>query len=81
MSLYIDAATVQAVLLADGWHEVTAFDLDSYEFHSEDVVIHAGGHSGISATGFQFTETNEAGDSEAIVSGPLSSVLAVRHSA
>jgi hypothetical protein len=71
MSLAVDTDTVQAVLLADGWHRVGAqtFDIDAYEYVWKGRVIYSSG-----ARGFKFTD----GVSGAIIMGPLQSVLAVR---
>lgn len=76
MSLAIDVDKVSAVLLADGWHEVTgaSFDIDSYEFLHQDVLLHGGGSSGVCAAGFVFT----SGD--ITMYGPLTAILAVRQS-
>lgn len=77
MSLAIDPSRVAEVLLHDGWHKVagTSFDLDSYEFVApEGLVLHGGGKSNISATGFLFTEQGVTTE----LAGPLSSILAVR---
>jgi hypothetical protein len=93
MSLLIDPGSVEAVLLADGWHtcdkapdghagtEISTFYLDAYEYGTEYetpgkqklALHHGGGQSGICATGFSFCEGG------AYISGPLTSVLAVRH--
>lgn len=84
MSLAIDPEAVTDVLLADGRHGVQDLDfsLDSYEFVEPDGghVLHAGGDSGICATGFKFSEmVNMDGENYVvIVAGPLSSILAVR---
>lgn len=79
MSLLIDAKTITGVLLADGWHNVVpdTFGLDSYEYiyGDYDHLMHGGGNSGVCATGFTFSE--ELGTS---ISGPLTAILAVRHS-
>lgn len=95
MSLAIDVDLVREVLLADGWHEVldASFGLDAYEFlwsgrdgvtvreverqdpRARVLTQHGGGQSGICATGFQFRSP------EGWMSGPLTSVLAVRHAA
>ena len=74
VSLNINVDKVQAVLLADGWHEVVgkSFDLDAYEFHDNDVVVHGGGQSGVCATGFRFKTK------DGVLTGPLTAVLAVR---
>ena len=91
MSLLIDVDTVTSVLLADRWHAVESatFELDSYEFawsgrtgvkvedldpDDDPVLVHGGGQSGVCATGFRF-----ASDDGSIVSGPLTSILAVRY--
>ena len=67
MSLAIDSEEVEAVLLADGWHEVyrSSFELDLYQF------VH--GEGGLPGFTFETVETRPA-----MVSGPLTSVLAVR---
>lgn len=78
MSLLIDVETVTAVLLADGWHDVIpgTFYLDAYEFVSSDQseTLHRGGQSGVSATGFSFSDGLRT-----TISGPLTAVLAVRN--
>lgn len=89
MSLLINAENVSAVLLADGWHYVKpkTFSCDSFEIaedgSDEPFMLHAGGRSGMCATGFTFIEA-ESEFSEPrthnTVSGPLMSVLALRHS-
>ncbi len=76
MSLAIDTDTVSAVLLADGWHQVTArsFDLDAYEFVWEGETLLGGGNcAGVPSTGFSFTTTDGS-----TVAGPLTALLAVR---
>ncbi len=84
MSLQINNPKITRVLLADGWHECTGFDLDAYEFgtyyrdhdYSTGVgydLIHGGGRSGVCATGFAFTD-KETGET---VAGPLTAILAV----
>lgn len=76
MSLYIDIAEVEKVLLADGWHAVTDFHLDSYEFHADSMVLLRGGQvEGVPSVGFIFTDT----ETRAPVFGPLTSVLAVSY--
>jgi len=77
VSLAIDANAVTAVLLADGWHvtDTNSFDLDSFEFidGNDQDTLHAGGDSGVCATGFAFSEDGQR------VAGPLTSVIAVRY--
>jgi hypothetical protein len=86
MSLMIDVDKVEAVLLADGWHEIAdrSFRLDSYEFvwgnqyqrdNDEFTTMHGGGQSGICATGFAFHNPNQQ-----TIAGPLTAILAVRSS-
>ena len=93
MSLAIDVDNITHVLLADGWHEVhdASFGTDTYEFvgsegtgdspmlgGGQEKHIPAAGHRGsttrehIAAAGFSFTEGDH------ILSGPLTSVLAVK---
>lgn len=76
MSLAINTDHVTAVLLTDGWHDVTdaSFDLDAYEYVWAGERMHAGGNSGICATGFSF-KTLDGDD----LSGPLTAIQAVRH--
>ncbi len=78
MSLSIEIDDVVAVLLADGWHQVERFGLDSYEFNDgdSDVVLRGGACAGVPATGAQWIETVDA--TSIVVSCPLTSVLAVR---
>ncbi len=76
MSLAIDVNSVVAVLLADGWHRVVdkSFEIDAYEFLSEqDVVLGGGQVNGVVSTGASWEE--ESGHS---IACPLTSVLAVR---
>jgi hypothetical protein len=75
-SLFVDVDAVDAVLLADGWHEVDSksFDLDAYEFHHEKNIVLAGGSvAGVPSTGARWTEP----DGKRIVC-PITSILAVR---
>jgi hypothetical protein len=77
MSLNIEVDHVTGVLLASGWHHVGkgTFELDTYEFQLEGTPVHSGGEGGICSRGFSFVA--EDGSS---VAGPLSAILAVRHS-
>jgi hypothetical protein len=85
VSLRINTNEVWEVLLADGWHEVglmedgtSSFEIDAYEFYEgrkePDIVLRGGEEPLVSAAGFTFDE--KGGDT---ISGPLASVLAVRH--
>ena len=89
VSLAIDVDKVFQVLLVDGWYRVAnaSFILDSYEYiwwplpkeervgkYANSELVHGGGASGICSTGFQFKT-----DTENIISGPLTSILAVKH--
>lgn len=89
MSLSIDPKRVRAVLLADGWHAVQqgTFDLDDYEYvqpgpsGGSGAKLAAGGDNGLPGIGFTFTEVDSAnGAARPVgrVSGPLTSVQAVR---
>lgn len=73
MSLYIDVDSVKSVLIAGQWYDVDdlSFDLDSYEFHYENDLVHGGGQSCVCAVGFRFVWNG------AEVSGPLTSIQAV----
>jgi hypothetical protein len=76
MSLKIEVDSVDAVLLADGWHEVDArsFDLDSYEFHHQDSTLLGGGsEKNISATGATWREPGGTR-----IACPIDSVIAVK---
>jgi hypothetical protein len=84
MSLAIDVDKVKAVLLADGWHDVkdASFSLDSYEYlwygdgddRRDPMILLGGGDEPlIPARGFTFTTTDDD-----LLSGPLTSILAVR---
>lgn len=74
MSLRIEIDHVTEVLLADGWHKVLdrSFDIDAYEFESNERVICSPGEFG-----YRF-DTEIAGR-RCRLSGPLSAVLAVNH--
>ena len=77
VSLYIDVDRVTNVMIGANWYEVAkgTFDLDSYEYHHQDNVLHGGGQSGVCATGFAF-ETRDG----ACMAGPLTAIQAVRYS-
>ena len=92
MSIAINPDKVTHILLADytadnldsGWWKVEPETLyfDSYEFvyppetpNGEYDIVHGGGQSGVCATGFSFRP--EGGDGW--LSGPLTSIIAVRH--
>jgi hypothetical protein len=84
MSLAIDPSRVNAVLLADGWHNVdpirdrlsdttSSFILDAYEYVDGDRLIFNGeGAPTLSAMGFSFRQ----GDVRFF--GPITSILAVK---
>ena len=88
MSLAIDIDRVDAVLLADGWHEVVdfSFALDAYEYvwysggrtrwdgsDREPVVFVMGDEAHGGYTGYSFREPDGR-----IVAGPCAAILAVR---
>jgi hypothetical protein len=75
MSLAIDISAVAAVLLADGWHNVTNFRLDYYEYvmpYDGDTLLNGGECEGVSSTGFAFIT-----DGGRRIKGPLTSLLAI----
>jgi hypothetical protein len=85
MSLAIDVTRVTHVLLADGWHEVAdeSFSVAPYEFarpantgadERDFVVLYNSSNMGTDPMGFGFTEARMS----ALISGPLTSVIAVR---
>lgn len=73
MSLWIDVSEVTRVLVGGQWFDVDprSFDLDAFEFCSDDVMIHGAGEGGVCAKGFSFTSNGKR------ISGPLSAVKAV----
>lgn len=89
MSLAVNTDKVVAVLLVDGWYEIgkwgdgrSSFCIDAYEFTDgslqvghggEGVVLGAGQEPTVSALGFRFETVGHY-----VVTGPLSSILAVR---
>ena len=76
MGLEIDVAKVRSVLLPNsGWLDIKlgSFKLEAYEFYEERTVVHSAGEGGFCSTGFQFQD--QSGN---VVSGPLTSILAVR---
>jgi hypothetical protein len=76
LSLDIDVAKVRAVLLPNaGWLDIKVgtFEVDVYEFRSDQRVVQPGGPSGAGSSGFRFRD-----NSNNLVCGPLSSILAVR---
>ncbi|MEV6061842.1 hypothetical protein AB0L62_17725 [Nocardia asteroides] len=75
----IQGNDVTAVLLADGWHNVAekSFYTDSYEYLDGDYLAVGGGVvAGVPSTGFEF----QTPDGERIA-GPLTALLAVKHTA
>ena len=85
MSLAINVDRVEAVLLADGWHEVSlnnesvsSFTLDAYDFISpvkgkDPIVLLSGGTvAGVPSTGASWVEKGVR------VSCPVTAVLAVK---
>ena len=69
MSLHIDVATVDVVLLADGWHQVDSrsFDLDAYEFHHNNETILGGGQ----AAGIPSTSVSDPVFNKIVAPSPL----------
>jgi hypothetical protein len=70
----IDVAKVRGVLLADGWHEVktgTSFEVGTYGYMKGGAPLQLYDRRG----SFTFT------DNHGLLTGPLTSVLAVRTSA
>ena len=82
MSLSISTDKVAFVLLADGWHRVenSSFDLDTYEYVDE--YYHRLSSDVSPATGFTFIERlgnyPDLSGPRVRVSGPITSILAVR---
>ena len=84
MSLAIDPGRVNAVLLADGWHNVdpirdrlndttSSFTLDGYEYVEDGRVLFSGeGAPTLSAMGFSFRQ------GEVRFFGPITSILAIK---
>lgn len=84
MSLAIDVGAVVEVLLADGWHRVLekTFYFDAYEYLDNERVLHGGGEVGVCSRGFSFVELVADRDvRRRRISGPLTSILAVREHA
>lgn len=79
MSLAINPANVTGVLLADGWHDVEpgSFAIDAYEYVEPDGFVALGGGTvaGVPSTGFAFAL---AAEDQFGITGPLTSILAVR---
>ena len=77
MSLSIDVAKVDEVLLADGeWHRVTdhSFNLDAYEFEADGHNVLAGAEvAGVPSTGATWRE----GDGS-VFHCPVTAILAVK---
>jgi len=85
MSLSINVDAVHSILLRDGWHDVVedSFCIDAYEYVSGTVSLrnfqlHLGGGQDetVSTTGFGTVE--QVGDRRLTLSGPISSIIAVR---
>jgi hypothetical protein len=76
MSLEIDVARVRAVLLPNGgWLDIKvgSFEIDAYEFRNDQLVVQTIGPGGVSSSGFRFRD-----NSNNLVCGPLSTILAIR---
>ena len=78
MSVLIDVADVEQVLLTDGWHVVRdySFDIDAYQFkeaHGRRILAAGGAAEQVSPTGATWTEPDGA-----VVACPLSSILAIK---
>jgi len=71
MRIEIFAHKVTEILLADGWHEIADFKVESYVIVSPDRVI------GASSDGTGFT----CRDADGYIHGPLTSILALRTTA
>jgi len=71
---HADAETVIRVLLADGWHLVydKSFSVDDYQLRREGLPVYES-----PVVGFNFIEADEFGVAMNVLSGPLSSVLAI----
>lgn len=78
MSLSIDAKHVTAVLLVDGWHviEPGTFKIEGYDIRDDGYPLIA---REFPDHGFTFVELDEESYALSSVSGPLSSLLALRH--
>ncbi len=74
MAHTIDVERVAAVLLDDGWHFILpgSFHLEDYSFTTD------GGASPMTA-GFTFTKVDQISREVQLFTGPLASLLAVRH--
>ena len=77
MSLAIDTSKVIEVLLADRWHAVLkdTFAIDSYEFVVDGKPLSGTPDPLMTSMGFTFAEADRGGHT---MSGPLSSILAVK---
>ncbi len=75
MTLAIDVAQVESVLLPDGkWHQVSDFNLDAYEFkEAENFIVKGGQVDGVPSTGARWTEHGR------LVFCQLTAILAVRY--
>jgi hypothetical protein len=88
MGLAIDIDEVEAVLLADGWHDVvffegkSSFETDAYEFiqkgdeKSFDLRVGRGTVEGVPSMGAQWSELRK--NQICKISCPLTAILAVR---
>ena len=77
MSLNINVASVESVLLADGWHRVLkgTFLVDAYEyFDNGDLVLGGGRVQGVPSTGAAWTESEDG----TTVACPATAILAVK---
>lgn len=79
MSLAINVDNVDAVLLADGWHDVadnedgvSSFSMDAYEYVWGEFVHQDSRHC--ATLGFDFVEVKTGYR----IAGPVTSILAVR---
>ena len=74
MPLQIDVTRVTSVLLADGWHYITprSFRIAQFGFEDEGQAI-------TPTLGFVFEKVDQISREHQYFTGPLSSLLAVRH--
>lgn len=94
MSLLLDIDKINNVLINGRWYHVKnkSFTMDAYEFierhkgSSEFQLYHAGGESGVCATGFCFRtsmlkdDADEPSDREEVyIAGPLTAIEAVTY--
>ena len=83
MSLLIDVSKVKEILLPDGnWYKVKGMYIDAYEFITynpdNDIVLEYQSDNKDDYTGFSAVLTEDNSVGSCVLSGPMSSIMAIK---